>query len=167
MANCFSIKYLEIRIKTTNSLIYKAQLKYGHSAFRLDIIEYCNSSILKKRAQCYMDHLEHKYNILEFAHTLLGYKHTHEASDKMKQKAANRIHKPNPGIEVEITDQNTGISTCYDSIREAANFMRSKHSSLLKRQRIILNKRGLNYSPFIFKGRYVVNIKREDGAVED
>ena len=113
-----------------------------------------------------MEHLEHKYNILEFAHSLLGYKHTHEALDKMKQKAANRIHKPNPGIEVEITDEKTGITTSYDSIREESNFMRSKHSSLLKRERT-LNKKGLYYSPFIFKGRYVVNIKREDGQVED
>ena len=39
--------------------------------------------------------------------------------------------------------------------------MRSKHSSLLKRERT------LNYSPFIFKGRYVVNVKREYGGVED
>lgn len=104
MANYFSIKYLKGRIKTIKSLIYKALLNYGHFAFCLDIIEYCNSSILKERVQYYMDHLEHKYNILEFAHSLLGYKHTHKASDKMKQKAANRIHKPNPGIEVEITD---------------------------------------------------------------
>ncbi len=111
-----------------------------------------------------MVHSEHKYNTLEFAHSLLGYKHTRETSNKMKQKAANRIHKPNPGLEVEITDQNTGITTSYDSIREKSNFMRSKHSFLLKRE-IILNKRGLNYSPFILKGRYVVNMKREDGAV--
>lgn len=110
--------------------------------------------------------MEHKYNILEFAHSLLGYKHTHEASDKMKQKAANRIHKPNTGLEVEVTDQETGITTSYDSRREAANFTRSKHSSLLKREKT-LNKKSLNYWPFIFKGRYIVNIKREDGRVED
>ena len=79
----------------------------------------------------------------------------------MKQKAANRIHKPNPGIEVEITDQETEITTSYDSKRKAANFMllKKKHSSLMKRERT-LKKKGLNYSPFIFKGRYVVNIKR-------
>lgn len=74
MANYFSIKYLEGRIKTTNSLIYKAPLKYGHSAFRLYIVEFCDSSILKEREQYYLDHLEHKYNILEFAHSLLGYR---------------------------------------------------------------------------------------------
>lgn len=91
MANYFSIN-------TTNSLIYRALLKYGHSAFRLDNLEYCDLSTLKEREQYYMDHLEHKYNILEFSHSLLGYKHTQEVSDKMKQKADNRIHKPNPGI---------------------------------------------------------------------
>ena len=30
-----------------------------------------------------------------------------------------------------------------------------------------LYKRGINYSPFIFKGRYVVNIIRGDGGVEN
>lgn len=84
----------------------------------------------------------------------------------MKQKAANRIHEPNPGLEVEVTDQETEITTSYDSIREAANFMRSKHSSLLKRERT-LKKKGLNYSAFILKGRHVVNIKRGDGGEED
>ena len=74
-----------------------------------------------------MDHLEHKYNILELAHSLLGYKHMHKASNKMKYKAANRIHKANTGIEVEVTDQETEITTSYDSRRGAANFMRSKH----------------------------------------
>ena len=29
-----------------------------------------------------MDHLEDKYNILESAHSLLGYKHMHKASNK-------------------------------------------------------------------------------------
>lgn len=40
MANYFSIK-------TTNSLIYRALLKYGHSASRLDILEYCDLFTLK------------------------------------------------------------------------------------------------------------------------
>lgn len=59
----------------------------------------------------------------------------------MKYKAANRIHKANTGIEVEVTDQETEITTSYDSRRGAANFMRSKHSSLLKREREVSRKR--------------------------
>lgn len=69
----------------SESLIYRALLKYGYSAFRLDIIEYCDISILTEREQYYLDNLKHEYNILPFAYTTLGHKHRPETLEKMRR----------------------------------------------------------------------------------
>lgn len=49
-----------------------------------------------------------------------GKKHNKEALSLMKAEAANRIKTPVPGIEVEITDLETKLTTTYESIRKAA-----------------------------------------------
>lgn len=72
----FSVKYLVRRIMTNQSLIYSAPLKHGYSAFSLDIIEYCCLFTLLEREQYYLDNLEHMYNILQFAYSRQGLKHT-------------------------------------------------------------------------------------------
>jgi group I intron endonuclease len=46
-------------------IIYRALLKYGHSNFRLDIIEYCEPNALFLREQYYIDILKPEYNILK------------------------------------------------------------------------------------------------------
>lgn len=63
-----SAKYLNSRLSTYyslntinkilnkgSSIIYSAILKYGHSNFRLDILEYCEPSRLLNREQYYLD----------------------------------------------------------------------------------------------------------------
>ena len=67
---------MEKEICNNNSLIYKAILKYGYSKFKLDILEYCLSSILIKREQYYLDNLKLEYNIFNIAGSLLGFKHS-------------------------------------------------------------------------------------------
>jgi len=74
--NYYNISYLEKEVCKNNSLIYKALLKYRYSKFKLDIIEYCPSSILIKREQYYIDILKPEYNILNIAGSLLGFKHS-------------------------------------------------------------------------------------------
>ena len=56
--NYFKISYLERESKTNNSLIYRALLKYGYSSFKVDILEYCDPSIVVQREQYYLDNLE-------------------------------------------------------------------------------------------------------------
>jgi len=90
MTDYFSVKYLERRIKTNKSLIYRALLKHGYSAFSLDILEYCNSSTLLERKQYYLDNLDHMYNILQFAYYKKGMKHTKASIELMKKYHANR-----------------------------------------------------------------------------
>ena len=54
----FNMSYLEREVKKNNSLIYKALLKHGYSCFKLDILEYCEPSVLISREQYYFDSLK-------------------------------------------------------------------------------------------------------------
>lgn len=56
--------------------IYNAILKYGHSNFSLDILEYCTKELVIKREQYYIDLLKPEYNICKYAGSCLGYRHT-------------------------------------------------------------------------------------------
>lgn len=84
----YNIKYITRASKS--SLICKALLKYGYSSFTLEILEYCEPSVLIKREQYYIDTLKPEYNILKVAGSLFGYKHTIESIQKMSEIASNR-----------------------------------------------------------------------------
>lgn len=71
-------------LKLANMPIYNAILKYGHSNFIFEIIEYCEPNNALQREQHYLDNFDFDYNILEKANSLLGYKHTIETLAKMK-----------------------------------------------------------------------------------
>lgn len=73
--------------KRGSSIICKALLKYGYVGFRLEILEYCPSSIVLAREQFYIDKLNPEYNILKIAGSPLGYKHS-EASLKLMSIAS-------------------------------------------------------------------------------
>lgn len=64
-----------------------ALLKYGYAEFRLEILEYCPSSIVLDREQFYIDKLNPEYNILKIAGSNLGYIHS-EASLKLMSEAS-------------------------------------------------------------------------------
>ncbi|KZO89392.1 hypothetical protein CALVIDRAFT_575703, partial [Calocera viscosa TUFC12733] len=64
--------------------IYKALLKYGHSNFCFDILEYCSSENVILREQYYLDNFDFSYNILKKSNSSLGYKHSKEVLEKMK-----------------------------------------------------------------------------------
>lgn len=84
----YNIKYITRASKS--SLICRALLKYGYSSFKLDILEYCEPSVLIEREQYYIDLLKPEYNILKVAGSLFGYKHTIESLQKMSEIAKNR-----------------------------------------------------------------------------
>jgi group I intron endonuclease len=89
-----SISYLERSIKKNRSRIYRALLRYGSSAFSLEILEYCEPSSAVLREQYYLDLLKPAYNILTTAGSLLGFKHSEETIDKIKSKLKGRIFTP-------------------------------------------------------------------------
>jgi group I intron endonuclease len=64
--------------------IYKALLKYGHSNFTLEILEYCDISDLLKRETYYIRLLNPSYNILKQGGSLLGFKHSEATLAKMR-----------------------------------------------------------------------------------
>jgi group I intron endonuclease len=63
-------------------------VKYGHSTFKLEILEYCEADrlIILEREQYYIDLLKPEYNILKIAGSPLGYKHTEESLAKIGEK---------------------------------------------------------------------------------
>ena len=74
-------------------LINLALIKYGHTNFRLDILEYCSKDKLLEREQYYIDLINPEYNILKIAGSLLGYKHSNETIEKLKNRVITEEHK--------------------------------------------------------------------------
>ena len=62
----YSLSSLKRKVKGS-IIIHRALLKYGHSNFSLDIIEYCEPNELISREQYYIDILKPEYNILKKA----------------------------------------------------------------------------------------------------
>jgi len=73
--------------------IQDALLKYGHLNFTLEILEYCSKAKLLEREQFYLDLLIPDYNILKYAYSLLGFKHSEETLEKLKTRIVSPEHK--------------------------------------------------------------------------
>jgi group I intron endonuclease len=63
LKNYYNISYLLRETKKNSSVIYKALIKYGYSSFKLDVLEYCDPTVLIVREQHYLDQLKPEYNI--------------------------------------------------------------------------------------------------------
>jgi len=55
---------MESSLKLYTTLIYAAILKYRISAFKLEILEYCDESVVRSRETYYIKGLKPEYNIL-------------------------------------------------------------------------------------------------------
>lgn len=71
-------------LSKSNRIIDKAILKYGHSNFSFEILEYCTLDNVLDREQDYMDVLKPIYNIIAKAGSTFGYKHSEETREKMR-----------------------------------------------------------------------------------
>jgi len=60
-------------------------LKYGYSSFKLEILEYCDPQNVIIREQFYFDLLKPEYNILAKAGSCLGFKHSAETKQKVRE----------------------------------------------------------------------------------
>lgn len=137
--NYFNISYLERELKTNNSLIYKALLKYGYSNFRLEILEYCDASIVVQREQYYLDNLELQYNTLKVARSLAGFKHSAASIERISlakighprdEATKLRLSANTQAHAIIATEISTGETEVFTSIRKAAEFI-SIHPSYL------------------------------------
>nr|YP_009262018.1 hypothetical protein [Chrysoporthe austroafricana]AMX22093.1 hypothetical protein [Chrysoporthe austroafricana] len=89
-----------------------------------------------------------------------GKKHTAEALNSLVNAALNRSKLSKPGVEVEITDLDTKLTTSYESIRKAAKAINSDIKSLSRREKSQLEK-GIN-TPY--RGKYIIVFKRSSPA---
>ena len=78
----------------TNILIYKALVLYGYPNFKLEILEYCAKDEVLIREQYYLDTNKPEYNILKFAGSRLGHKHTAETKAKISSSIKMMIQDP-------------------------------------------------------------------------
>ena len=70
--------------------IYKALLRYGYAAFRLEILEYCTLEELIEREQFYIDKCKPEYNILKVAGSSFGFRHSEASRELMSQLTKGR-----------------------------------------------------------------------------
>lgn len=133
---------MERAINNNNSLIYRALLKYGYSSFTLDILEYCDTSVIIEREQYYIDILNPKYNILKIAGSLLGFKHSKEAIERMSFTRSGRFVSEATKLKItvnhgrshslKVTNISTGDIKVFTSIRITAKFLGINHTYLAK-----------------------------------
>jgi len=63
LSSYYYTTYMEDALKRSNSHIYRALLKNGHSKFSLEIIEYCSPDKCLEREDFYLSYLKPEYNL--------------------------------------------------------------------------------------------------------
>lgn len=105
--------------KNKNMIIYKALLKYGYSNFSLEIIEYCDESVVIEKEQYYFDLFKPEYNILKTAGNTSGFKYSPESLIKMslakKGKPLTKAHIDKIKTFYAINKDNITISRIFSS----------------------------------------------------
>jgi len=168
---------LHTRIKLGQSHIYSAILKYGHSNFKLEILEYCDRSEVISRENYYINLLKPEYNILQVAGSSLGYKPSEETKNKIRLSLLGKSSgENNPmfgllgekhprfggthsdevklklrelrSIAVEVLDQDTEVISIYPSMKKAAEALGCSGAYLTK----MLKKS----NPCVLKKRFLV-----------
>jgi len=149
--------YKHISEVKRNFPIHNALLKYGYYSFKLEILEYCESSVLIKREQYYLDNLKPEYNVLKIAGSMLGFKHSEFTkklfritrlgrlcSETTRLKLSINNHK---SIPVILTGIKTGNIIKFSSISKAAQFLDVSETTV--RKYIKLNKSYKGYTIMI------------------
>ena len=134
--------YSHISKVKRNFPIHSALLKYGYSSFKLEILEYCEKSVLIKREQYYLDNLKPEYNVLKIAGSMLGFKHSEYTKKLFRTTRLSRLcsettrlklsinnHK---SIPVILTNIKTGNILKFPSISKAAQFLNVSETTVRK-----------------------------------
>lgn len=141
------------------SIICFALVKYGYNNFSFSILEYCKRTEIISREQYYLDLLNPSYNILKYAYSSDGYKHTLEAIQKISlakkgkfikednsfygkthteevkelmSRAALKRTKPNNAKPVLLKDQNNNILGDFKSMTELSIHLKADKATLSK-----------------------------------
>jgi len=172
--------------KRANSYIHRAILAHGYLNFTLKILEYCDRGDTFTREQYYLDLLKPEYNIQKLAGFYLGYKHPDEVRKQMSESKKgeknsfygkshteevkalmstarkNRLTQPKPGLQVEVIDLETNVTTVYDSVRKAADALNSDIKTILRREKNGITKPPPLPRPFYFIYIYMMYIKKKE-----
>ena len=122
----YPLRGLEGVLSRSKSHILSAIQKYGHSNFRLEILEYCDPADLIKREQFYIDSIKPEYNILLIAGSSLGVIPSEETKMKISKTLKARWSLLEQkmsiplGSKVEVLNVDTNETTLYPSNRRAA-----------------------------------------------
>lgn len=104
--------------------INKAILKFGLNNFSLEIIEYCDKTVLIEREQFYLDTLKPEYNLLKIAGSKLGSKHSLVTRKTLSNLALGRsISKE---TRINISEALKGRTLSEDTKTKIRNY---KHTS--------------------------------------
>jgi len=106
LARRFYLYYNLEHLSKNNMTINRALLKYGHSNFSLEILEYCEAKNTTIREQHYMDICKPEYNILKIAGSSLGFKHSEETIEKLRE----RVHTEEAKAKISKSRIGTKIS---------------------------------------------------------
>ena len=108
-------------------LICRALIKYGHSSFKLEILEYCAPEDLEDRENYYIDSVNPEYNVVQKSNAMpsrVGYKH--------RKSTIEKISKAQPAsVTISVLDLLTNTEKVYDSLSQAEielNITRSRLS---------------------------------------
>ena len=91
MRNYLNTTFLKNK-RNKNLPIIQALLKYGQENFAVLIVEYVDVEILAIRETHYITQLLPYYNVLKQGYSSLGYKHTENTRQMLKELAKNRVH---------------------------------------------------------------------------
>lgn len=137
----FSRAHLKLELKTNNSLIYKALLKYDYVNFKLDIIEFCDSEFIIEREQYYLDNLELEYNILKVARSLLGFRHNDLTKKRMSASRFGKSHSEETKLKLYANSQAFAVKVeniknksviNFPSIRRASIYTKVNHTYITR-----------------------------------
>lgn len=108
-------KYLSSStLKKAKTPIYNALLKYGIENFTLEILEYCDEDSVINREQYYLDTLNPEYNILEFAGSSLGFKHSEKTLEFFKTQ---RVGSLLPSLKYPTNEKWTFLSFNFSKMK--------------------------------------------------
>jgi len=121
LSHYYSDKYLETQLKKGKSVIYSAILKYGRNNFKLEILEYCEPTVVLKREQQYINSIKPEYNILQKAGNSLGRMHTEESKQKMSeaQKGKTLTEESKKKISVAMFGNKKFLGKTHSEVSKA------------------------------------------------
>ena len=146
---------IERLLRVPSMIICRALLKYGYSAFSLEILVYCDRDELMREEKFYLDLLKPEWNILKIPGSPFrgsGWKHSKETRERMKISQNNRsaevrlnMSKGQLRKEVIVTDITTGTITKYHAINAVARALGINKKEIenyigLKQVKPVLNK---------------------------